>query len=68
MRDTVLHEINKINFFGVKDVNPALVSAVTVTVVIPDVYVPLSEKVRGFKSHLARAISRLRVKNNYENR
>lgn len=34
MRDAVLHESGKINFFGLKEVNPALVSAVTVTVVL----------------------------------
>lgn len=33
MRDEVLHETNKINFFGL-DVNPAVVSAFTVTAVI----------------------------------
>ena len=31
MRDAVLHETNKISFFGLKDVNPSLISAVTVT-------------------------------------
>lgn len=31
MRDAVLHESNKISFFGLLDVNPALVSAYTVT-------------------------------------
>ena len=31
MRDAVLHDANKINFFGLLDVNPALVSAYTVT-------------------------------------
>ena len=34
MKDAVLHETNKISFFGIKDVNPAFVSAVTVTVVL----------------------------------
>lgn len=34
MRDAVLHESGKINFFGIKEVNPALVSAVTVTIVL----------------------------------
>lgn len=34
MRDAVLHETNKINFLGIKEVNPALVSAVTVTVIL----------------------------------
>ncbi len=31
MRDAVLHETNKISFFGIKEVNPSLISAVTVT-------------------------------------
>ncbi len=31
MRDAVLHDTNKISFFGIKNVNPALVSAYTVT-------------------------------------
>lgn len=31
MRDAVLHETNKISLFGVKAVNPGLISAVTVT-------------------------------------
>lgn len=31
MRDAVLHDSNKISLFGIKDVNPALVSAFTVT-------------------------------------
>lgn len=31
MRDAVLHEDNKISLFGIKDVNPALISAYTVT-------------------------------------
>ena len=34
MRDAVLHESNKISFLGMKDVNPAFISAVTVTVVL----------------------------------
>ena len=34
MRDAVLHETNKINLFGIKDVNPAVVSAFTVTGII----------------------------------
>lgn len=34
MRDAVLHESRKINFLGLKEVNPAFVSAVTVTVVL----------------------------------
>lgn len=33
MRDEVLHEVNKINFFGI-EVNPGLISAFTVTAVI----------------------------------
>ena len=31
MRDAVLHETNKISLFGLKDVNPGLISAMTVT-------------------------------------
>lgn len=31
MRDAVLHETNKISLFGIKEVNPALISAFTVT-------------------------------------
>ncbi len=31
MRDAVLHESNRISFLGMKDVNPAFISAVTVT-------------------------------------
>lgn len=34
MRDAVLHETNKISFFGLKDVNPGLVSAFGVTAVL----------------------------------
>lgn len=34
MRDAVLHENGKINFFGIKAVNPGFISAVTVTVVL----------------------------------
>lgn len=34
MRDAVLHESGKISFFGIKEVNPALISAVTVTVIL----------------------------------
>lgn len=34
MRDAVLHESNKISLFGIKDVNPALISAFTVTAVV----------------------------------
>ena len=34
MRDAVLHGDNKISFFGMKDVNPAMISAVTLTVVL----------------------------------
>jgi len=34
MRDAVLHESNKISLFGIKDVNPALISAYTVTVIV----------------------------------
>lgn len=34
MRDAVLHEESKISLFGLMDVNPALISAITVTVII----------------------------------
>lgn len=34
MRDAVLHGENRISFFGIKDVNPGFVSAVTVTVIL----------------------------------
>lgn len=34
MKDAVLHETNKIDLFGIKDVNPAFVSAMTVTIVL----------------------------------
>ncbi len=34
MRDAVLHDVNQINFLGVMKVNPAFISAVTVTVVV----------------------------------
>lgn len=34
MRDAVLHETNKISLFGIKDVNPGLISAFTVTGVL----------------------------------
>ena len=34
MKDAVLHETNKISFLGIKDVNPAFISAVTVTAVL----------------------------------
>ena len=34
MRDAVLHESNKISFLGLKDVNPAFISAVAVTAVL----------------------------------
>lgn len=34
MRDAVLHESGKINFLGIKDVNPAFISGLTVTVVL----------------------------------
>lgn len=33
MRDAVLHEKNKISLFGMKDVNPSLISAFTVTAI-----------------------------------
>lgn len=34
MRDAVLHETNKISLFGIKDVNPAFISAVIVTAIL----------------------------------
>jgi F-type H+-transporting ATPase subunit a len=34
MKDAVLHEENRISLFGIKEVNPALASAMTVTVVL----------------------------------
>ena len=34
MRDAVLHETNKVSLFGLKDVNPALISAFTVTIIL----------------------------------
>lgn len=34
MRDAVLHDVNKISLFGIKDVNPSVVSAMTVTAII----------------------------------
>ncbi len=34
MRDAVLHETNKISLFGIKDVNPALISGFTVTAIL----------------------------------
>lgn len=34
MRDAVLHETNKISLFGVMDVNPGLISAISVTVIL----------------------------------
>lgn len=34
MKDAVLHETNKISFLGIKDVNPGLISAFTVTGII----------------------------------
>ena len=34
MRDAVLHDSNRISLFGIKDVNPAFVSALTVTAVL----------------------------------
>ena len=34
MRDAVLHENGKINFFGIKDVNPALISAIAVNIAL----------------------------------
>lgn len=34
MRDAVLHDANRISLFGLKDVNPGLISAITVTVLL----------------------------------
>lgn len=34
MKDAVLHDENKISFFGIMDVNPSLISAYTVTAII----------------------------------
>ena len=34
MRDAVLHDVNRISLFGVKEVNPGLVSAFTVTLML----------------------------------
>ncbi len=34
MRDAVLHDTNHVNFFGIKDVNPAFISAVVITVIL----------------------------------
>ena len=31
MRDAVMHDVNKVSLFGIKDVNPALISAFTVS-------------------------------------
>lgn len=34
MRDAVLHDVNRVNLFGLKDVNPALIAAMTVSAVL----------------------------------
>jgi len=34
MRDAVLHDVNQVSLFGLKDVNPGLVSAFTVTLIL----------------------------------
>lgn len=34
MRDAVLHDVNRVSLFGLKDVNPALISAMTVTAIL----------------------------------
>ena len=34
MRDAVLHDTNRISLFGLKDVNPGLISAMTVTALL----------------------------------
>ena len=34
MRDAVLHDVNRVSLFGIKEVNPGLVSAFTVTLIL----------------------------------
>jgi F-type H+-transporting ATPase subunit a len=34
MRDAVLHDVNRVSLFGLKDVNPALISAMVVTAIL----------------------------------
>ena len=34
MRDAVMHDVNKVSLFGIKDVNPALISAFTVSAIM----------------------------------
>ena len=34
MRDAVLHDVNRVSLFGLKDVNPALIAAMTVSAVL----------------------------------
>ncbi|MBR1659103.1 MAG: hypothetical protein IJ705_02140, partial [Oscillospiraceae bacterium] len=34
MRDAVLHDLNRVSLFGLKDVNPGLISAMVVTVIL----------------------------------
>ena len=34
MRDAVLHDVNRISLFGLKEVNPGLISAFTVTLIL----------------------------------
>ncbi len=34
MRDAVLHDVNQVSLFGIKDVNPGLISAFTVTLIL----------------------------------
>ena len=34
MRDAVLHDVNRISLFGIKDVNPALIAAMTVSCIV----------------------------------
>ncbi|MBQ7920182.1 MAG: F0F1 ATP synthase subunit A [Lachnospiraceae bacterium] len=34
IKDAVLHETNKVSFWGIKDVNPAFISAIMVTIVL----------------------------------
>lgn len=34
MRDAVLHDVNKVDFLGIKEVNPGLISAFAVTAIL----------------------------------
>ena len=53
MRDAVLHESNKISLFGIMDVNPALISAMTV----PGKFQLALEQAVGFFDNLAKSNS-----------